>query len=775
MKELLLFQAGNIQFGLNLPLVKSIHNVNARIEEQAGRSHKLLQVMDGEEFPLYDLPSILGDVTSSGDPMSQKVILVEAHEHPIALGVDRVERVVSVNSDRIQPLPPIFKGLSLSCFPQVLKHEDELILLLNPEGIRNCNPEMPDTETYTPKPEAMESSLEEKETPKPMTRAASDINEIPQDSGQKSEVANGEPASNIPYSESTPPVEIEKNQSDLDDCPSETIDIDPDLEEKTTSLFVKEARVPLDELPQQELIKPEESTLSGEQEQVGPELSVMDAGLEETTPDTEDSDAHDTEEIAAAADVDDTASETSKESFQLKESILSDEQEQIGPELSAMDASLEETTPDTQDSDAHDTEEKAAAADVDESAPEISLDKDEVDTSVENGHFEAAGLDHSNSANEDKDMPFLPVGDVPYLFAAVSTESEPISIKPAEIVSLKETIAALEIPKPESTDPFRSAKEDKDMPLLPVGDVPYLFAAVSTESEPISIKPAEIVSLRETEAALETPEPESTDHLPSAEEDKAVPLQPVREVPYLLDAVSTESEPITTEPDDFILSDSSDTIKSAYGNQSKRALTPSQIPQKLELDYGKRKSLRQGVVAVGMLALVALLSLSMWQWLMSASSIPEVVIKPMPLFYKIREVREKPEELSQIPQPLNTGKNATDTAHPLLKAGAEVFRIETNDFTLTVERPKNGQPWASVDMTGENEHSHIVMKDDTLWQIAKLYLGDPFRYPELAKTSRISNPDQIFPGDVVRIIKKNERQEGKEGKSLQERSKDGNR
>jgi len=249
MKELLLFQAGKFQFGLNLPLVKSIHSVNARFAEQAGRSHRLMQVMDGDEFPLYDLPSILKDETSSGDPIGQKVIMVEAHEHPIALGVDRVERVVSVNSDRIHPLPLIFKGLPLSCFPQVLKHEDELILLFNPEEIENLEPEIPDTETYMPKLEAVKSSLEAKENPGPMAQTALDINEILQDSSQKSEVGNEEPASGITYSESTPSDEIKSKQLDLNDHPSETIGVDPDFEEGTTSRFVKEAMIALEELP----------------------------------------------------------------------------------------------------------------------------------------------------------------------------------------------------------------------------------------------------------------------------------------------------------------------------------------------------------------------------------------------------------------------------------------------------------------------------------------------------------------------------------------------
>ena len=49
---------------------------------------------------------------------------------------------------------------------------------------------------------------------------------------------------------------------------------------------------------------------------------------------------------------------------------------------------------------------------------------------------------------------------------------------------------------------------------------------------------------------------------------------------------------------------------------------------------------------------------------------------------------------------------------------------------------------------------HVVQTGDTLWAIAKRYLGDPYQYPALAKLSRIHDPNWIYPGDVVRIIKK---------------------
>lgn len=53
---------------------------------------------------------------------------------------------------------------------------------------------------------------------------------------------------------------------------------------------------------------------------------------------------------------------------------------------------------------------------------------------------------------------------------------------------------------------------------------------------------------------------------------------------------------------------------------------------------------------------------------------------------------------------------------------------------------------------GGREFTHIVVRGDTLWDIAKKYLHDPFRYPELAELSRIRDPDLIYPGDEVHIV-----------------------
>jgi len=44
-----------------------------------------------------------------------------------------------------------------------------------------------------------------------------------------------------------------------------------------------------------------------------------------------------------------------------------------------------------------------------------------------------------------------------------------------------------------------------------------------------------------------------------------------------------------------------------------------------------------------------------------------------------------------------------------------------------------------------------VVKGDTLWHIAKKYLGNGARYPEIAKLNNIKNPNLIYPGQVFKI------------------------
>ena len=149
MEKILLFQVGTRPFGIDLALVKSIESVKHIVDDGTQDSSRLNRVFDDKQTAPYDLVSVFEKKTACRDFENEKLIVVEADGQSMGMIVSRVDQVVSVGNDRIEPLSPAFKGASMSCFPKVLKHEDALILLLAPEGIEKIVQETANVQNVT--------------------------------------------------------------------------------------------------------------------------------------------------------------------------------------------------------------------------------------------------------------------------------------------------------------------------------------------------------------------------------------------------------------------------------------------------------------------------------------------------------------------------------------------------------------------------------------------------------------------------------------------------
>lgn len=86
--------------------------------------------------------------------------------------------------------------------------------------------------------------------------------------------------------------------------------------------------------------------------------------------------------------------------------------------------------------------------------------------------------------------------------------------------------------------------------------------------------------------------------------------------------------------------------------------------------------------------------------------------------------------------------------------------VQSAKVAFTGERaepPRQRTPVKPRAAAPGNTRKYVVVRGDTLWAIARRFLGDPYRYPELVRGSRIVNPDLIHPGDIVRIKLSNAR------------------
>lgn len=89
---------------------------------------------------------------------------------------------------------------------------------------------------------------------------------------------------------------------------------------------------------------------------------------------------------------------------------------------------------------------------------------------------------------------------------------------------------------------------------------------------------------------------------------------------------------------------------------------------------------------------------------------------------------------------------------------------QTSQLPITPEQRRVAEQVASAgvplsELAPDAPDQHIVKAGDTLWDISKLFLKSPWRWPELWGMNRdeIRNPHLIYPGQVLLLVKSGDR------------------
>jgi hypothetical protein len=79
--------------------------------------------------------------------------------------------------------------------------------------------------------------------------------------------------------------------------------------------------------------------------------------------------------------------------------------------------------------------------------------------------------------------------------------------------------------------------------------------------------------------------------------------------------------------------------------------------------------------------------------------------------------------------------------------------IDTNGVASPSATPLPSEAPGAVVMNPNAPDSYVVKRGDTLWGIAKVFLRDPWYWPEIWQVNpKIQNPHRIYPGDTLRLV-----------------------
>ena len=128
--QIVCFKIGNEEYGVDILQVQEIQKVPKILKLPFSKDH-ILGVIDlrGKVIPIVDLGKKFGIIADLSK--SSRIVVVDIGGKKIGLAIDAVTNVIKIDTDKIDPPPPVVKGIASKYIIGVAKLKVGFVVVLD--------------------------------------------------------------------------------------------------------------------------------------------------------------------------------------------------------------------------------------------------------------------------------------------------------------------------------------------------------------------------------------------------------------------------------------------------------------------------------------------------------------------------------------------------------------------------------------------------------------------------------------------------------------------